>query len=83
MMNPDSMKAAFSMMGGAPGGAPGGSPFGGMMPPMGMPGMPGMGGMMPPMGMPGMPGMGGMMGMNPMMMGMMGGANPFGGPKPT
>ena len=45
------------------------------MPGMGM-GMPGMG--MPGMGMPGFPPMGGMMGMNPMMMGMMGGANPFG-----
>ena len=32
--------------------------------------------------MGGFPPMGGMMGMNPMMMGMMGGGNPFGGPKP-
>ncbi len=96
MLNPESMKQAFSMMGGAPGG----SPMGGMgMPPM-MGGMPGMMGGFPPMGMPGMgmpgmggmsgmggfPPMGGMMGMNPMMAGMMGAGNPFGGagfPKPA
>jgi hypothetical protein len=90
MLNPESMKQAFSMMGGAPGGSPFGGmgmpPMGGMpgmmggFPPMGMPGMgmPGMG--MPGMGMPGMggfPPMGGMMGMNPMMAGMMGAGNPL------